>query len=618
MKKILVIDDYADNLTLIRSIINIKLPGYEVILANSGKMGIELAMEELPEVILLDIFMPEMDGFKVCRHLKEKDKTRWIPIILISAYGHDTSLRIEGLETGADAFLSKPYDASELVAMIKVLLRIKSAEDELRNQNINLENRIKKQIEEIARDEERFIQISEYSNEFFWETDYNTVFTYISKVVRNVLGYNISEIVNKKTIYDLFHPDEGKYMNDFFKKIFREKRNLNRNKVIFQSKEGKKVWYSIHGFPVYDENNNFKGYRGVCHNITEKMMYEEKLSSVINTSLDGFWILNPSGEIISVNKSYCNMSGFSEKELIGKSYKELDCWKDTTILKNYISSSSNSVQKRFESCHKCKNGDLLPVEVSINIPGIDNKQTYVFIRDISSLKMAEKARKQHMQRINNYQKRLKDLNSKLIVAEENERKRIAEYIHDGLGQDLILTSLKLSSVLRKKLDDESLKIIKETSDLLNETINSARSLTYDLSPPILHELGLVAAIRWKLDQVYDKFNIETQVKNNTERIEVQDEIRALIYRIVCELITNVIKHASAAKIIVEIIENEDSLYIAVEDNGKGFNQEKETGASEYKGYGLFSIKESLDSINGSLIINSIINQGTKVKVLVPV
>ena len=138
MKKILAIDDIKENLVAIKETIEDLMPDYLVLTAQSGKEGLKIARDEHPDTILLDIVMPEMDGYEVCKKLKEDELTRHIPIIVLTAIRIDTESKIQGLEVGADAFLSKPIDTEELIAQINVMLRIKKAEDESGNNVVSI------------------------------------------------------------------------------------------------------------------------------------------------------------------------------------------------------------------------------------------------------------------------------------------------------------------------------------------------------------------------------------------------------------------------------------------------------------------------------------------------
>ena len=143
--KLLAIDDQVDNLTTIKAIVKSQLKHCEIFTATSGAEGIELAIKESPDAILLDIIMPKMDGYEVCRRLKEHDSTKHIPIVMITAIKTDIDSRVKALDLGADAFLSKPIDPIELAAQIRVMLRIKTAEDKLREENVELGSDLKHQ-----------------------------------------------------------------------------------------------------------------------------------------------------------------------------------------------------------------------------------------------------------------------------------------------------------------------------------------------------------------------------------------------------------------------------------------------------------------------------------------
>jgi len=127
-QKILVIDDNVTNVELLDAYLC--AADYEVITAFDGQTGLDIAFAEIPDLVLLDIMMPELDGYQVCTQLKNNEITRFIPIIMITALT-DIEDKIKGLNAGADDFLSKPFNKHELMARVRSLLRIKSLHDDL-------------------------------------------------------------------------------------------------------------------------------------------------------------------------------------------------------------------------------------------------------------------------------------------------------------------------------------------------------------------------------------------------------------------------------------------------------------------------------------------------------
>ena len=155
MTKILAIDDKMDNLISLSALLKTFLPDCEVMTAQSGPEGLEKAKAGLPDTILLDIKMPRMDGYEVCNRLKEDEQTKHIPVIMLSAIKTETGDLVKGLESGADAYLAKPIDEYVLVAQVKSALRIKKAEDQLRNQKDLLEEMVRERTRELRESEER-------------------------------------------------------------------------------------------------------------------------------------------------------------------------------------------------------------------------------------------------------------------------------------------------------------------------------------------------------------------------------------------------------------------------------------------------------------------------------
>ena len=149
MPKILAIDDKQDNLITLSAILKNLIPECHVITAQSGPEGIEKAKIHSPDTIISDIKMPGMDGYEVCKKLKEDNATRAIPVILISAIRTGPKDLVKGLDTGADAYLAKPIDEHILIAQVKTALRMKEAEDLLRRQKDSLEDMVRERTAEL-------------------------------------------------------------------------------------------------------------------------------------------------------------------------------------------------------------------------------------------------------------------------------------------------------------------------------------------------------------------------------------------------------------------------------------------------------------------------------------
>ncbi len=140
--RVLAIDDNLDNLISLEALVRTFLPACEMVVTQAAHEGVSLATSFQPDVILLDVQMPEMDGFEVCRMLKANPAAHHIPVIFLTAHVTDSASKIRGLEMGADAFLMKPIEPGELVAQIRAMVRMKRAEDVLRGEKLSLERAV--------------------------------------------------------------------------------------------------------------------------------------------------------------------------------------------------------------------------------------------------------------------------------------------------------------------------------------------------------------------------------------------------------------------------------------------------------------------------------------------
>lgn len=161
MPKILAIDDNVEYLEVTSALIEKTIPESMVVTAQSGHEGIEKAKYEMPDIILLDIIMSGMDGYEVCRKLKEDENTKKIPVVMLTGMEADSTDRVKALDMGADAFLTKPIDKYELIAQINVMLRIKNAEEELNKERYILDQMVQERTEDIQAERENLIQILE-------------------------------------------------------------------------------------------------------------------------------------------------------------------------------------------------------------------------------------------------------------------------------------------------------------------------------------------------------------------------------------------------------------------------------------------------------------------------
>jgi two-component system NarL family sensor kinase len=216
-------------------------------------------------------------------------------------------------------------------------------------------------------------------------------------------------------------------------------------------------------------------------------------------------------------------------------------------------------------------------------------------------------------RLSRSQAQLRSLAARLILTEENERRRLALALHDRLGHALAIAKLKVG-MLQAKAAPPQAEDLTVVSGLLGRAIDDVRSLTSEISPPVLYEQGLKAALDWLAERIHVTLGLDVQVRCQT-RTEAPEEVRLFLFRAARELLTNVAKHAGASRATLSLEEREGRLFLEVTDTGKGFSSGR-LGADR-RGFGLFSIGERLRHLGGELAIQSSPGQGTRVLLRVP-
>ena len=235
------------------------------------------------------------------------------------------------------------------------------------------------------------------------------------------------------------------------------------------------------------------------------------------------------------------------------------------------------------------------------------------------IKVNKKLKKEVKERIHiekeliDYQKKLHSLSSEMLLTEERERRRIAGELHDRIGHALAISKIKLEKIQSTISESNFASALEELHDLIEQTINDTRSLIFDLSPPILYELGLVAAVEWLIEKFQEDHGIRIEFDSKEQSDPIDKSLRFLLFRAIHELLLNSVRHGNAKNVRVSIKINTDQVSVDVADNGIGFNKsELNLRTKKNIGFGLFSISERLKEYGGKIVIDSQPGNGTRV------
>ena len=453
MKKILVIDDKKNNLTTIDAVIQDNIPSSKILTALSGKEGIEIAQKEQPDTILLDIIMPHMDGYEVCRRLKNDEATKHIPIIMITAFETDSQSRVKGLDMGADVFLSKPVDPAELTAQLNVMLRIKEAEDIMRLEKEDLEEIILGRTSELIKKNKKLqseinkrkvaenalrniaSEFSAISGQQFFEkvckhltSTLNIDYAFIGKLMPDKNNISIVAVVGKGELLEPFdyelagtpcanvvgyhicaYPSEvqSKFPKDHllvemnieaYLGIPLFDRSGEASGIIVLLSEKPMADYEIASsvLQIFADRVGTEMERKKAEEGLQKKTKEAQvLSKMLDNSSQPFAVGTVDGKLTRVNPAFCELTGYSENELIDDVN-----WNKTLTPKKWREYEGTFLQKLletgkpqyFEKEYIRKDGSNIFVELLVHST-VDAhgeiQNVYAFVNNITERKLGE-------------------------------------------------------------------------------------------------------------------------------------------------------------------------------------------------------------------------------------
>ncbi len=246
------------------------------------------------------------------------------------------------------------------------------------------------------------------------------------------------------------------------------------------------------------------------------------------------------------------------------------------------------------------------------------ERTGELVRLNRALRQEVAERRRTEKEIRQYQRQLKSLASELSLTEERERRAIAADLHDHIGQALAVIKMKFLQLHCKTVLCKFKDTIEDIRVHLDEAIETTRSLTFELSPPVLYELGLVPALQWLAEEFQRKHRIVVEVTTEGDGRPLSDELKATLFKASRELLFNAAKHARVSQVWVRVVWEKHYIKIEIRDNGVGFDASQFTPIDiKRSGFGLFSVKERMGYIGGRLEIDSMPGRGARATLVAP-
>ena len=209
--------------------------------------------------------------------------------------------------------------------------------------------------------------------------------------------------------------------------------------------------------------------------------------------------------------------------------------------------------------------------------------------------------------------------SELTLAEQRERRRLAQILHDHLQQLLVGAKFSITALRNRSSDQDLLASIAQINDLLDQSIKVSRSLTVEISPPILYDGGLSVALQWLGSWMREKYNLAIDVHTDNRADPEGEDIRVLLFQAVRELLFNIVKHAGVRQAILRTHRLDgDQIRIEVADDGAGYDPAAHSmNGGCASGFGLLSIRERLEILGGRMEIDSAPGKGTRTVLIAP-
>ena len=348
----------------------------------------------------------------------------------------------------------------------------------------------------------------------------------------------------------------------------------------------------------------------------EKALREskEKYRDLYDNAPDMYHSVDNDGIIIECNETEARIFGCGKEEIIGKpitafltDQSRMIHEKDFPALKKM--KSIQGLEREFVR----KDGTTFTASLNVFFESDKNGglvKTKTIGRDITEQKRVE-------EELRRSQEELRNLSAHIESTREEERGHIAREIHDELGGKL--SKLKLDiSWLQSRLPEDKSSLVEKTgkmSDLVDATIDSIQRISSELRPGVLDYLGLSAAIHWQTGEFRDRAGIECIISIVPEDVVLDQDLSIAIFRIFQETLRNVVRHAGASRVEIDLLETEGAITLQVKDNGKGITEGQ---ISDPASFGLMGIRERARFLGGSVRINGIPGRGTSVTVNIPV
>jgi PAS domain S-box-containing protein len=502
-----------------------KLLSYEVMLAelgenlikaSSAKVALEILLKTDVAVVLMDVSMPDLDGFELATMIRQHPRFQRTAIIFISAV-HLTDLdRLKGYEHGAVDYISVPVVQELLRAKVRVFAELHRKTRQLEALNRDLERRVSERTEELAAKAELLLHLN-------------------------------SELINK---------------------------NQELDAIVSTAPD---VIFSSHG--------------DGCYEYVSDRFYEYTGAAAAGSSV--FWLNYVHPDDVERSKEGWTNSVHSEAQYESE-YRLRSCngsyrWFRARAVP--IRDSEGKIVKWYGTCSDIHDSKVLEQSIRENAIELE--------------KMVDKRTDE-----------LRRLSVRLMSAQDQERRRIARDLHDGLGQELAVAKMILDKMLPHG-SSQPQDAFAQASSIIDRAIQQVRTMSHLLHPPLLDEVGLLSALTWYTEGLAKRSGIETFLDVQPPDFpRLAPEVETALFRIVQEALTNVFRHSEARKVWINVHQKDGRIVVSVLDDGKGIDERVAEMRPEKVGVGIGGMKQRAREFGGELRLKNA-DPGTLLELMIP-
>ncbi len=587
--RVLVVDDGDDNRMLLSMIL--ETADYEVQTAEDGPTALEMVRRDPPDLILLDVMMPGMDGYEVCARLKADDTSRAIPVIFVTALS-ESEAETRSFELGAADFVTKPISMTVLLARVKTHLALYAQRRSL---------------------EGMFRDVIEFAPDAFVLTNSQGVITQINARAEELFGYPRSELLGQPVetlVPQRLRAGHQAHRADYALKTHRL---MMGSGLKCLRKDGTEFPADINLSPLH--TNRGRLLMAVVRDVSERQRQEDELReaarysrSLIEASLDPMVMISSQGMITDVNAAAERITGLGREQLIGSE----------------AASKFTEPERLYQGFHRVvlegqvtdypmaiRHASGRVIQVMCNASAYRDGRGEIVGAFASARDVTESLRIQ--EEISASRQRLRDMAAQSEAMREKQRMHLAREVHDELGQ--VLTALRMDLSFMEKqtcADNPQLQSrVLAMKALVDRAIQGVRNVVVSLRPAAL-DMGLVAALEWLCSEFSERNGITCEFHAGQEVVDMSEARAVVLFRIVQESLTNVTRYAQASRVDVSMGQQDGTFWLEVRDNGKGFDPETVSKTS----YGLLGMQERALALGGEVAVASAPGRGTSIRVTI--